>query len=95
MNRPLLEGNGVLRLLDFGDGKALEQIEVARMPSLLALSSNRLARRPGRIQCGDGRADLRCDRHPADRGWQGRGLADLLLGDLRPARIFLEDTAFS
>ncbi|GAA2330480.1 hypothetical protein [Dactylosporangium salmoneum] len=53
LNRPLLDGDGVLQLLDFGDGKALEQIEVARMPTLLALTSGRLARGLVRIKCAD------------------------------------------
>jgi len=54
VNRPLLDDDGVLRLLDFGDGNALEQIEVARMPSLLALTSGRLARGLIRIRCANG-----------------------------------------
>jgi hypothetical protein len=54
VNRPLLDGDGVLQLLDFGDGNALEQIEVARMPPLLALSSRRLARGLVRIRCANG-----------------------------------------
>jgi len=54
VNRPLLDDDGVLQLLDFGDGNALEQIEVARMPSLLALTSGRLARGLIRIRCANG-----------------------------------------
>jgi PAS domain-containing protein len=54
VNRPLLDGDGVLQVLDFGDGNALEQLEVARMPPLLALSSGRLARGLIRIRCAKG-----------------------------------------
>ena len=54
VNRPLLDEDGVLQLLDFGDGNALEQTEVARMPALLALSSGRLARGLIRIRCANG-----------------------------------------
>jgi PAS domain-containing protein len=51
VSRPL---DAVLQLLDFGDGNALEQLEVARMPPLLALSSGRLARGLVRIRCASG-----------------------------------------
>jgi PAS domain-containing protein len=54
VNRSLLDEDGVLQLLDFGDGNALEPLEVARMPSLLALSSGRLARGLIRIRCANG-----------------------------------------
>jgi len=54
VNRHLLDGDAVLRLLDFGDGRALEQVEVARMPPVLALSSSRLARGLIRIECASG-----------------------------------------
>lgn len=53
VNRPLVDGDAVLQLLDFGDGKALDQIEVARMPPLVALSG-RLARGLIRIRCASG-----------------------------------------
>ncbi|MEV8514998.1 hypothetical protein [Dactylosporangium sp. NPDC051484] len=54
VSRPLLDGDGVLQVLDFGDGKPLEKTEVARMPPLLALSSGRLARGLVRIRCATG-----------------------------------------
>jgi hypothetical protein len=54
VSRPLLEGDGVLQLLDFGDGMPLEQTEVARMPPVLALTSGRLARGLIRISCATG-----------------------------------------
>ncbi|WP_432833275.1 hypothetical protein [Dactylosporangium sp. CA-092794] len=53
VNRRLLDDD-VVHLLDFGDGDALDQVEVARMPPLLALSSNRLARGLVRIRCASG-----------------------------------------
>ncbi|MEU7865785.1 hypothetical protein [Dactylosporangium sp. NPDC049140] len=55
VSRPLLEDEGgVLQLLDFADGKPLEQNEVARMPPVLALTSSRLARGLIRIRCANG-----------------------------------------
>jgi PAS domain-containing protein len=54
VSRPLLQDGGVLQLLDFADGKALEQTEVARMPPVLALTSGRLARGLIRIRCAPG-----------------------------------------
>ncbi|WP_432982248.1 hypothetical protein [Dactylosporangium sp. CA-233914] len=57
VGRPLLgedEHEGVLRLLDFGDGMALEQTEVARTPTLMALTSGRLARGLIRLRCAQG-----------------------------------------
>jgi len=54
VGRRLLEDGGVLQLLDFGDGGALEQTEVARMPPVLAVTSSRLARGLIRIRCADG-----------------------------------------
>ncbi|WP_238009255.1 hypothetical protein KZZ52_59440 [Dactylosporangium sp. AC04546] len=52
VDRPLLDG--VLRLLDFADGGALDPNEVTKTPPLLALTSGRLARGLVRLQCAAG-----------------------------------------
>lgn len=52
VGRRLLDG--VLRLLDFGDGGALTEVEVGKIPPLLALSSGQLARGLVRVVCADG-----------------------------------------
>ena len=52
VDRPLLDG--VLQLLDFADGGALDPAEVAKTPPLLALSSGRLARGLVRVRCSTG-----------------------------------------
>jgi hypothetical protein len=52
VDRPLLDG--VLQLLDFADGGALDAAEVAKTPPLLALSSGRLARGLVRVRCASG-----------------------------------------
>ena len=52
VDRLLLDG--VLQLLDFADGGALDQAEVAKTPPLLALSSGRLARGLVRVRCASG-----------------------------------------
>jgi PAS domain-containing protein len=52
VDRPLLDG--VLQLLDFADGGALDAGEIAKTPPLLALSSGRLARGLVRVRCASG-----------------------------------------
>ncbi|GAA0724399.1 hypothetical protein Drose_37705 [Dactylosporangium roseum] len=52
VDRPLLDG--VLQLLDFADGGALDAAEVAKTPPLLALKSGRLARGLVRVRCAAG-----------------------------------------
>jgi PAS domain-containing protein len=52
VGRGLLDGE--LRLLDFGDGGALTDGEVGKIPPLLALSSGQLARGLVRVICPDG-----------------------------------------
>lgn len=52
VDRPLL--HGVLQLLDFADGGALDAAEIAKTPPLLALSSGRLARGLVRVRCATG-----------------------------------------
>jgi hypothetical protein len=51
IGRGLLDG--VLQLLDFGDGGALTDVEIGKIPPLLALTSGRLARGLLRVQCGE------------------------------------------
>jgi PAS domain-containing protein len=46
--------DGVLQLLDFGDGGALTDGEVGKIPPLLALSSGQLARGLVRVVCPEG-----------------------------------------
>ncbi|MGI5180013.1 hypothetical protein ACQEVZ_27155 [Dactylosporangium sp. CA-152071] len=52
IDRPLVDG--VLQLLDFGDGGALDASEINKTPPLLALSSGRLARGLLRVRCATG-----------------------------------------
>jgi PAS domain-containing protein len=52
IDRPLVDG--VLQLLDFGDGGALDASEINKTPPLLALSSGRLARGLVRVRCASG-----------------------------------------
>lgn len=52
VGRGLLDG--VLRLLDFGDGGALTDGEIGKIPPLLALTSGQLARGLVRVVCADG-----------------------------------------
>ena len=52
IDRPLVDG--VLQLLDFGDGGALDASEINKTPPLLALSSGRLARGLVRVRCATG-----------------------------------------
>ena len=54
IDRPLVDG--VLQLLDFGDGGALDASEINKTPPLLALSSGRLARGLVRVRSASGRA---------------------------------------
>ena len=82
VGQPLLGGDGSLRLIDFtaGGGDLAEQ-EIEKIPPLLALTSERLARGLMRVQ-PDRRgqsSDGRRDRQPAVGGRPGGRVADLLL----------------
>ena len=56
VDRPLLDG--VLQLLDFADGGALDNSEIMKTPPLLALSSGRLARGLVRVRSASGACTL-------------------------------------
>jgi hypothetical protein len=70
---------GVLKLLDFADGDVLTDVEVGKIPPLLALSSSQLARGLLRVRCADGNCTFDAIATPLGEGDRVTGSLTFLI----------------